>query len=178
MVDFRRVAVQALKWFPQSRKTVPVTPERVQVPPSACAISLLPGRYAIELTLAGHPVHREFVRFVADVEEHAQQHARPTSEDLRWYSCTDVDSLVPTLKLSAFDDARFFDADGAQHMSPTDIKACSCLVEMTGAWTSEFGWGLRWKVLEVKELRERMEVPCLLTDLTDTGGPMFIDDDE
>lgn len=172
MPDFRRLGVQALKWFPQSRKTVPVTPVRVQVPPSPCAISLLPGRYAIELTLAGHAAHPAFARWVAEVEQHARQHATPTTPDLTWFTCTDVGSLLPTLKVSGFDDTRFFDAKGAQHMSPPDIGACTCLLELTGAWTSDAGWGLRWKVLEVKELRVQMTVPCLLDlDESDYAQP-------
>lgn len=150
-MDFRTVDVPALKWFPQSRKTVPVTPIRVQVPPSQCAIELLPGRYAVDLTLAGHPVHEAFVQFVKDVEAHAQTHARPTRPDLRWCSCVDADALLPRFRVSAFDDAKFFTGDGDTHLAPTDIQSCAVLLELGGAWTTDACWGVRWKVLEVKQ---------------------------
>lgn len=164
MPDFRRVAINALKWFPQSRKAVPVTPVRVQVPPAACSVALLAGRYSLDLTLAGHATHASFVRFLADLEAHAREHAHPTAEGLSWFSCVDADSLVPSFKLSAFDDAKFFDHAGAPHHAPTDLEACACLVELTGAWTSDSHWGLRWKVVEVKEVRRQLRVPCFLLD--------------
>ena len=161
MADFRTVSVSSLKWFPQSRKTVPVTPVRVQTPPGSCAICLLPGRYGIELTLSGHPAHAAFVRFLASVEAHARQHARPSGQGLRWCACTDADSLVPVLRLSAFDDARLYACDGLPHADPTGFEACSCLLELAGAWVTDTAWGLRWKVLEVKQT-PRMAVACMM----------------
>ena len=182
--DFRRVAVQALKWFPQSRKTVPVTPVRVQVPPSRCAIALLPGRYAVELVLAGHAAHPGFARWVEDVEQHAQAHARPADPGLTWRSCLDANGLVSRLRLSAFDSTKFFDAEGRPSFAPTDFAGCSCLLELAGAWTTDTSWGLRWNVLEVKHAPHAGElaVPCLLLDDEDALPPpalpsMFIDDD-
>jgi hypothetical protein len=184
MADFRRVALNTLKWFPQSRKTVPVTPVRVQVPPSPCAITLLPGRYAIELTLAGHAAHDAFAEFVGDVEQHALEHARPSSQGLTWYSCFSAYSLIPTLRLSAFDDTKFFDAAGLPCVAPpTDFKACACVLELTGAWTTDASWGLRWKVLEVKHVTQPLVPPTLFVDDDADSprslpqAPMFIDDD-
>lgn len=162
MADFRTVSVAALRWFPQSRTVVPVTPVRVQVPPSPCAVTLLPGRFGVELTLAGHAAHPAFVAFLRDVEQHAQANARPAADSLEWHSFVDADSPVPAVRLAAFEDARFFDADGLPHASPTAITACSCLLELTGAWTTGAKWGLRWKVLEVKEVPGGVHVPCLL----------------
>lgn len=169
MADFRRVALQAVKWFPQSRKNVPVTPVRVQVPASPCSITLLPGRYSIDLTVAGSAVHDAFVEFVGEVEAHALEHAKPSSSGLRWYSCFSAYSLTPTMRLSAFDDAKFFEEDGTPSTGlPTHFKACSCILELQGAWTTDTVWGLRWKVLEVK--RTPQAPPALST--------MFLDDDE
>lgn len=181
MADFRRVSVGSLKWFPQSRKSVPVTPIRVQTPPCPCSITLLPGRYGLELTLSGHPSHAAFVGFLRAVEAHAREHARPTRDDLRWYACTDADSLIPTFRLSAFDDVRFYDRDGLPHACPTDFEACSCLLELAGAWTTDTAWGLRWKVLEVKRA-VCVPVTCLLMESDDElGAPtpcMFVESDD
>ena len=162
MADFRGVSVAALRWFPQSRSMVPVTPVRVQVPPSPCHVALMPGRFSVELTLAGHATHPAFVAFLRDVEQHARTHARPADGSLEWHACVDADALLPVVRLAAFEDTRFFDADGLPHASPTGITACSCLLELTGAWTSGAKWGLRWKVLEVKEVPGGVHVPCLL----------------
>lgn len=181
MADFRRVALDAVKWFPQSRKTVPVTPVRVQVPTCACSISLLPGRYAIELTLAGHAAHEAFAGFVGEIEQHALEHARPSSEGLAWYSCFSAYSLAPTMRLSAFDDARFFEADGTPCATlPTHFKACACVLELVGAWTTETSWGLRWKVLEVKHAPHASFSGTMFLEDDDAPGytaPMFLDDD-
>lgn len=182
MADFRRVALNTVKWFPQSRKTIPVTPVRVQVPPAPCAITLLPGRYAIELTLAGHAAHEAFAGFVGEVEQHALEHAKPP-QGLAWYSCFSAYSLTPTMRLSAFDDTRFFEADGAPCTRlPTDFKACACVLELVGAWTTETAWGLRWKVLEVKHAPHApLSTPSMFVDDDDmvpgACAPMFIDDD-
>lgn len=162
MADFRAVSVAALRWFPQSRSLVPVTPVRVQAPPSPTSITLMPGRFGIELALAGHAAHPLFVAFVQDVELHAQANAQPTKGSLAWHSCVDTNSPVPGVRLAAFEDTRFFDADGRPHTSPTAITSCSCLLELTGAWTTDAKWGLRWKVVEVKEASNDVRVPCLL----------------
>lgn len=182
MADFRRVALNAIKWFPQSRKTVPVTPVRVQVPACPCTITLLPGRYAIELTLAGGAAHEAFAGFVGELEQHALEHARPSSQGLGWYSCFSAYSLVPTLRLSAFDDARFFEADGAPCASlPTHFKACACVLELVGAWTTDTAWGLRWKVLEVKHAPHTAPASHMMflddDTVPHTAAPMFLDDD-
>lgn len=163
MSDYRAVDVAATKWFPQTRKTVPATSIVVQVPPSACTVSLLPGRYALELVLAGHAAHPGFVSFLEDVEAHARAHAKPTLPDLQWHAAVHTDALLPTFKVSAFDDTLFYTSDDEIHASPEDIRACACLVEMAGAWTSDTHWGIRWKVLEVKDASGRvLPVPCLL----------------
>lgn len=166
MADFRAVDVSILKWFPQSRKVVPATPIRVQTPPGPCTVQVLPGRYAVELTLTGHRLSHAFAEFVQSVEAHAQAHAKPGRSGLRWYSCLNADSLVPKLKLSAFDDTLFFDKDGTEVRGPpTDWSACACLVELTGAWTTDTAWGLRWKLLEAKRQEGvSSDVPCFIVD--------------
>ena len=183
MADFRLVDVQALRWFPQSRKAVPVTPVRVQVPASKCSITLFPGRYGVELDLVGHAAHTLFVQFVRDVEQHAREHARPAVQGLAWRSCLDDGALVPRMRLSAFDATRFFDADGQPCPAPTEFGGCACLLELTGAWTTDSSWGLRWNVVEVKHAPHAaaLAVPCLLLPEEDDGDggaqPMFLDDD-
>lgn len=152
MADFRAVAVSALKWFPQSRKVVPVTQVRVQVPPSACTVSAAAGRFGLELTLAGHHAHPAFVTFLHDVETHAREHADRFLKNpgLTWHASVDPYSLVPTFRVSAFTDTTFFDADGAVTHDPTHFRGAAVLLELGGAWTSDTHWGLRWKVLELK----------------------------
>ena len=177
MADFRSVDVSAIRWFPQSRKTVPATPVRVQVPAAPCTVALAPGRYVLDLVLAAHPAHAAFVDFVRRVEEAAVREARPAVAGLRWCPCLDADSLVPTLRLSAFDDTRFYDAAGGRHAAPEGARACACLLELGGAWTTDGCWGLRWKVLEVKECAP-LGVPCMLLDDDGDGGvPCMILDD-
>ena len=168
MADFRSIRVEALKWFPQSRTTVPVTPVRLQTPPSPCSIARAAGRYSIHLQLAGHAVHPAFVEFLRAVEAHAVAHAAPRDPTLRWFSCLDA-GLVPALRLSAFDDTRMYDAAGDACADATAMTTCACLCELAGAWTTETSWGLRWKVLEVKEAAG-VRVPCFLDWDRDSSG--------
>lgn len=171
MADFRRLHVADLKWFPLSRKLVPVTPVRVQFPPCPCSIHVLPGRYCMELALAGHAAHPAFVEFVRAIEEHAQRHAsRHVCPSKTWFSALASQGAVPTMKLNAFSDAKFYDAGAGPHPNPTDITGCSCLAELQGAWVSDTCWGLRWKVLEVKASRGTLEVPCLLGEASEDSS--------
>jgi hypothetical protein len=55
-----------------------------------------------------------------------------------------------TLRVTAFTDTLIFDAAGAVTADPSGAKACSCLLELQGAWTSPARWGVRWKVVQVK----------------------------
>ena len=143
MADFRCVDLASLRWFPMSRRVVPVTQIRVQVPPAQCRIDSLAGRYAIELSVH----HEGFLDFVRSLEEHAQEHAADFLDQPRmWHSCV----YNSALKASAFTDTLFFDAAADIATDPTTFSGCSCLLELGGAWTSETHWGLRWKVLELK----------------------------
>lgn len=174
-MDFRGIAVEALKWFPQSRKVVPATSFRVQTPPCRCAIRADSGRYVIQLDLAGHPTHSAFASFVRQVELHAQQHARPLHAT-QWCPSI-VDGVVPTMRLSAFDDARVYDEGGQLQPDPCGVTCCSCMLEFTGAWTTETHWGLRWKVLEVKSATQQLSAPCmLLPDPLDHAPPGLLVD--
>jgi hypothetical protein len=55
-----------------------------------------------------------------------------------------------TFRVTAFSDALFFDADASQVQSPAAMAACSCVLQLQGAWTTAEKWGLRWKVVQVK----------------------------
>ena len=161
MVDFRKITLDSVRWLPKTRKALPLSPKiKVQIPSAPCSVTLLPGRYAMCLDLVGHIAFPAFVDFVRSVENHAMLNADPPT-GLRWLSCiSDIDSTSPSLKLSAFDDAAFFDALGNVHANPTDIRGCQCLCEISGAWVNDSYWGLRWKVLEIKESPDARH-PCL-----------------
>lgn len=160
MCDFRGIDVASLKWFPQSRTTIPVTPVRVQTPPSPCSVASVAGRHIIDLALAGHPMHAPFLDFVHALERHALENNAAAKAGHSWCSCVD-NGLAPRLRLSAFSDTLFFDKDGTLHANPTRMTACVCLCELVGAWTTQDRWGLRWKVLEIKACAAPT-VPCLI----------------
>lgn len=160
MPDFRKVNLGSVRWFPQCRNAIPATPIRVQVPPSPCTIGIMPGRYTLELSLVGHAAHPAFLEFLEAVEREARER---NPVDLPFHSCL-VSDISRPFRLSAFDDARFYDVQGNEHASPPDIKGCHCLIELGGAWVTGAKWGVRWKVLEVKEAAGVSGVPCLFRD--------------
>lgn len=171
MCDFRGIVVSDLKWFPQSRAVIPVTPVRVQTPPATCVITSVAGRHAVELSLVGHPMHGPFVDFVRELERHAGDHAGDHARDhaeRTWCSCV-VDGLTPRFRLSAFSDTLFFDRDGVPLGDPTRVAACACLCELVGAWLTEDRWGLRWKVLELKACAAP-SVPCMIMSCEGDDG--------
>jgi hypothetical protein len=60
------------------------------------------------------------------------------------------------MRVTAFDECEWFDADGAflKGEAATAARAAageaSCVLTLTGAWESGARWGLRWKVVQVK----------------------------
>jgi hypothetical protein len=149
--DFRRVDVSALRWMPAARKSIPLhSAVTVQTPPSPCTVTTFPGRHALQLRLGGHAAHPQFLDFLGSLEDHARAAACPPP-GLRLAPCVARDGMWPTLKMSAFEGAAFFDRDGAPHADPEAMRGCECLCQVVGAWVGDGAWGLRWKVLEVKE---------------------------
>lgn len=165
-MDFRDVDIDSLKWFPMSRKVIPVTQIRVQVPRAACTIEPGPCRYGIRLDRC-HPAFGDFVR---RVESHALEHASrflgrqapQAPVDLDAPDAADEDFQWPrswfsslgygnSFKVNAFSDTTFFDREGKVCLDPTGFRGCLALLELNGAWVSDTHWGLRWKVLEVKD---------------------------
>lgn len=57
---------------------------------------------------------------------------------------------VKSVRVTAFSDALLFDTDGNLTGDPSKAKACSCLLELQGLWTSPARWGIRWRVSQVK----------------------------
>lgn len=83
-----------------------------------------------------------------------------------------------TLRVTAFSDTLIFDAAGAVTTEPACAKACSCLLELQGAWTSPGRWGIRWKVVQVKlsdEAAPRSTAATVRARPPDFG---FVDDDD
>lgn len=141
---------------------------RVQTPPCRCFVVPGPGRYTLRLYLDS-PLGRDFADFLGRVDALLAPH----HDGMQTSSAVWNDSL----KLTAFDDAQFFDLAGAAVPDPSGMRACSAVVELGGSWAVNGRWGTRWRVIQVKEATKpapvpRAPAPSLFADDDDDGPPV------
>ena len=122
---------------------------RVQTPPMAVQVYKNAGSTTLILTPSGSDTDGEFVRFVAAYD------AAAAAQTAEW---TGVLAARPTMgqgmRLMAWDDAQFFDADGVFcNEPPPDMRACSCLLEFGGVWLNGVSWGAKWRVVQVRAVQ-------------------------
>ncbi len=155
-MDFRTVDVAALRWTKTPRGAAVSGPGGkvvVQTPLLPCSVRPMRSTYAqgwsIDLRLPpGDELGASFGAFVQAVMQSAAawggvsapEAAAPLSEFMGTRS----------LRVTAFSDALLFDKNGELVQEPAGAKACTCLLELQGCWTSAARWGLRWRVAQVK----------------------------
>lgn len=83
-----------------------------------------------------------------------------------------------TLRVTAFSDTLVFDPAGAVTVDPTGAKACTCILELQGCWTSPTRWGVRWRVVQVKLSDEAPPVAVVVAAPPALASYAFQDDDE
>ena len=153
--DFRTLDVSSIAFGRVPvRGTYAITtpkPLAVQTPDCRCVIALNGAKYSVALALSSSDeVHVAFARFVRDVETKAQTEC-PMVARTAWFSCLDPET--EGLRLSAFDATHFFDASGQQtHAFPGAFRGAACLLELAGVWTTGSMSGLRWTVVQVREV--------------------------
>jgi hypothetical protein len=75
-----------------------------------------------------------------------------------------------SIRLGIFEDTQWFDVDGTflGTAPPSEVARCACILEFGGAWMTEAKCGLRWRVSQVRLLRDLPPPP--------PPPPMFLDD--
>jgi len=154
----------------------------VQTPTAPCQIAPTPafGPHARSISLKYATARTAgFREFVAALEQAAEENDARTVHGRRLAESVDWDG---TFRVSTFGETVWFDADGRHVEGPSsEWNACACLLQLMGVWISSRGsWGLKWRVLECKE----MPLPvgeasaCLFRDDFVVGGgssPLFRD---
>ena len=158
-MDFRGVDPRDLRWSktPRGAGVRGAAPGRVcvQTPCVPCRVTPMASQcsqgWTLELQFAdADPAASAFADFVEAVMASAvawggmaggQEPAAAVTRGLTGRS----------LRVTAFSDALFFDAQGAAMAEPLKPHAsATCLLELQGAWVSAARWGLRWRVTQVK----------------------------
>ena len=175
-MDFRALDLAAVRVSPGRGAAVACDAGgavRVQTPPCRCFVVPGPGRYTLRLYLDS-PLGRDFADFLGRVDALLAPH----HDGMQTSSAVWNDSL----KLTAFDDAQFFDLAGAAVPDPSGMRACSAVVELGGSWAVNGRWGTRWRVIQVKEATKpapvpRAPAPSLFADDARAPAPSLFADD-
>lgn len=139
-MDFRNVDVPALTW-----STGPKGPRNVQkvtVQTPRCNCSIVPaagGARKVELR-----VPAAFGDFLDGVDDSAREAFDDGGGG--FYSGT----FNGRMRLMAFSDVMFFDAEGALSQEPYAAKSAAAVLELGGTWSAGGKKGTRWKVVQVK----------------------------
>lgn len=174
-MDFRQVSPESVAWGtafyrgqPQARAAggARVT---VQTPPCACRVSAMgSGMYRLDMTVredvASHAAFAEWIRGL--------EAAAAGSEALAaWRGDKGMSTTLfrGNARFTAFSDTMVFDRDGKVSADLMDAAGCTCLLELTGCWSSEARWGLRWKLCQVKFDVVSPTLPILAMDGEDDG---------
>lgn len=126
----------------------------VQTPVAACRVSLVgSGMYRIDMSFGSHPrAHADFCAWLCEVDEAAAAACRAEPRLLDWSRGKGQSSTLfrGNFRATAFSDTLCFDRDGKLSFDLLDAQSCSCLLELSGCWSSAERWGVRWKVCQVK----------------------------
>lgn len=120
---------------------------RIQTP--ACRCRLFRDSSTASLYLYADPtsLHESFWSYVSSLETFCS--AIPHMKDLEASSCIRNETSI---RLNVWESTEWFDMQGVHVQSPETLAACSCILEFTGCWLSATGkWGLKWKVVQIKE---------------------------
>lgn len=143
---------------------------QVQTPMTACRASVAhPGMYRVELSLRPDvAAHAAFREWVTEIERSAERAAAQDAELAAWMGTKQRSATVynDTMRLTAFSDTLTFDSCGKLSAGLMDAAACACLLELSGCWSSESRWGLRWRIVQLKfdTVAPTFPVQCMLED--------------
>lgn len=173
-MDFRAIDASGLSWNTWYKgQPVARLPGgarlQVQTPLSACRVSVAhPGMYRVELSMRPDvAAHIAFKEWVTEIERSAEAAAAGDSELASWMGTKQRSATVynDNMRLTAFSDTLTFDSTGKLSAGLMDAAACACLLELSGCWSSDTRWGLRWRIVQLKfdtvaPTLPTIEVPC------------------
>ena len=158
--DFREVDVSRLTWRKMPRGAAASADNdkiMVQTPVARCRMepagSFTNGWVINLLFDDDDDVHAEFQTFLCELQSSCA--AWGGLDDLCMSETVYRGYAGARFRLMAFSDALFFDANANQVPSPVGMEACSCVIQLQGAWATAERWGLRWKVVQVKKAAAR-----------------------
>lgn len=169
MGDFREVDVSGIVWRPTHRGVSASTPGgkiTVQTPVARCRIEPMASTYSSGWTITllfdeNDNIHTDFQEFLRRLQASYKNWDKNTDGVLR--NLSDAVYCRPngygcSFRFTAFSDAQFYNADSGQVQDPSAMMACSCVLQLQGVWTTPDRWGLRWKVVQVKQSTSRAPI--------------------
>lgn len=160
-MDFRRVAdPRTLRWVlptvtgaPKKYQTATAkypngTRLTFQTPTCPVAIFANDANTTILMTLG--PTQTECIDFLHAVERAATE---VLERDAQISSCLRPRGIGDmTFRLTAWDDTQWYGVAGDfLKAPPKHAKHAAAILELTGAWISETSWGLKWRVVQMRE---------------------------
>ena len=159
--DFRAVHVSRVVWS-KTQRTVSASIDAesrakivVQTPAARCHVQPMAsarasGHIITMLFDDGSDIHAAFQQFLRDLQASCIEWGGLNHLELYDAVYTGYGG-GSSFRVTAFSDALFYDTNASQVPSPSAMKACSCVLQLQGAWTSDRRFGLRWQVKQVKE---------------------------
>lgn len=158
-MDFRLVDASSIGWSSwyrgQPTARLPGGGRvQVQTPVAPCRVAVAqPGMYRVDMSLLPDtPAHAAFAEWVGEAEDSVRAAASQSADLSTWIGTKSRSSTVfnNAMRLMAFSDTLAFDQDGKMSANLLDATTCACLLELTGCWSTDARWGLRWKIVQIK----------------------------
>ena len=151
-MDFRTLAPSRVVWLPTG-KVAYGSGKFVFQTPAAAYSRRLNHRFGNDTRdIVLRPSNAEFVEFLRSIDASAAAADVPQTRGLQQREAV---TLSGELQLTAFENetAWFSKEDELVGRAPPPGEGvCACLLEVAGVWVSAASWGIKLKVLEVKEM--------------------------
>lgn len=152
-MDYRSLSLDRIGWVDGKAWYGGAGKIIFQTPTCRCVVAPLrkfgPHARTISLMMEEHTDFRQFLERLQDLA------AAGNARLVQGLDIVPTASFDGQVRLSSFGDAQWFGLHGEYLEDPfVGSTACACLLQLTGIWLSHDrgSWGLKWRVLECKEM--------------------------
>jgi hypothetical protein len=179
MADFRDISPKSITWRKGGRgnqiyanrpgeKSI-----KFQIPKMNCNVAVhSPGMFKLELKLSPSiKIHEEFMDWIADLEQ---------SSKGPWGDLARSSTIYNNgFRVMFFSDTNCFDSNGNLSADFLKAKSVSAIFSLTGLWTTDSKYGLKFKVEQMKYSEESILYPIVEEEnmIVAPALCMFVDED-